>query len=80
MNIISILLAVFIVVIVANSIRRTIRRIREQRDNLDAPQPMAPIIYGAWQGHMLGTTNMEPGDLTRIEEELREEREEKPEE
>ena len=73
MNIISILLAVVIVVIVVNSIRRTIRSIRERRDNPDASQPARPIIYGAWQGHMLGTTTMEPGDLTRIEDELREE-------
>jgi hypothetical protein len=27
-------------------------------------------VYGAWQGHNLGTTSMEPGDLTRIEGEL----------
>ncbi|MFI5264568.1 MAG: hypothetical protein ACHQM6_08645 [Candidatus Kapaibacterium sp.] len=73
MNIISILFAILIVVIVANSIRRSIRRIKEQRDNPYAPQPGPPIIYGAWQGHNLGTTTMEPGDLTRIEEELREE-------
>ena len=80
MNIISIVLAVFIVVVVANSIRRSIRRIKEQRDNPNAPQPVAPIIYGAWQGHMLGTTNMEPGDLTRIEEKLRGEADEEREE
>ncbi|HZK75657.1 MAG TPA: hypothetical protein VFD13_02005 [Candidatus Kapabacteria bacterium] len=27
-------------------------------------------IYGAWQDHNLGTTSMEPGDLTRIEKEV----------
>jgi hypothetical protein len=72
MNIISILLALLIAVIVVNSIRRTIRRIREQSDNPDAPRPIVPnLYYGAWQGHMLGTTTMEPGDLTRIEDKLR---------
>lgn len=35
-------------------------------------QPSSTVIYGAWQGHNLGTTTMEPGDLTRIEGELRE--------
>lgn len=29
-----------------------------------------PTVYGAWQGHNLGTTTMEPGDLPRIEREL----------
>lgn len=31
------------------------------------------ITYGVWQGHNLGTTTMEPGDLTRIEREIRKE-------
>ena len=29
-----------------------------------------PAVYGAWQGHNLGTTTMEPGELTRIERDL----------
>ncbi|MDP4199568.1 MAG: hypothetical protein Q8922_03350 [Bacteroidota bacterium] len=29
-------------------------------------------IYGAWQGHSLGTTTMEPGELSEIERRLRE--------
>ncbi len=45
------------------------------RDNgtppADEPPIPPPVIYGAWQGHSMGTTTMEPGDLTRIEKELR---------
>ena len=43
--------------------------------------PMPPyVIYGAWQGHTLGTTTYEPGTLKRIEEELSEQRREGDEE
>jgi hypothetical protein len=32
------------------------------------------VIYGAWQDHNLGTTKLEPGDTTRIEKEMIQER------
>jgi hypothetical protein len=51
-------------------IRWAIRRSRDIRDG-KIEQPAMPIIYGAWQDHMLGTTKMEPGDMTEIENDLR---------
>ncbi|HEY3876356.1 MAG TPA: hypothetical protein VGM92_12850 [Candidatus Kapabacteria bacterium] len=30
-----------------------------------------PVVYGAWQGHNLGTTIMEPGDMREIERDLK---------
>jgi hypothetical protein len=50
-------------------IRWAIRRSRDIRDGKIDP-PAMPIIYGAWQDHMLGTTKMEPGDITEIEKDL----------
>jgi hypothetical protein len=50
-------------------IRNAIRKSRDIRDGKIDP-PAMPVIYGAWQGHMLGTTQMEPGDTTEIEKDL----------
>jgi hypothetical protein len=45
-----------------------IRKWRRRRTDTDTGTP--PIIYGAWQGHMLGTTTLDPGDITEIEKDL----------
>jgi len=50
-------------------IRWAVRRSRAIRDG-KVEQPVMPIIYGAWQDHMLGTTKMQPGDITEIEKDL----------
>ena len=50
-------------------IRWAIRQSRSIRDGKINP-PSMPIIYGAWQDHMLGTTKMEPGDIAEIEKDL----------
>ena len=50
-------------------IRGAIRQSRKIRDGKINP-PAMPIIYGAWQDHMLGTTKLEPGDMTEIEKDL----------
>ncbi len=50
-------------------IRWAIRRSRDIRDG-KIEQPVMPITYGAWQDHMLGTTKLEPGDITEIEKDL----------
>ena len=63
-------LAVFAVVwffVIRNAIRKS-RAIRDGK----VEQPVMPIVYGAWQDHMLGTTKLEPGDVTEIEKDLRE--------
>ncbi len=41
-----------------------------KRRNIDPGPLIPPDFYGAWQGHNLGTTTMEPGELTRIEHDL----------
>jgi hypothetical protein len=50
-------------------IRWAIRRSRDIRDG-KVEQPVMTIVYGAWQDHMLGTTKLEPGDITEIEKDL----------
>jgi hypothetical protein len=30
-----------------------------------------PVVYGAWQGHNLGTTTLDPGGVTEIEKDLK---------
>jgi hypothetical protein len=50
-------------------IRWAIRQSRAIHDGKINP-PAMPIIYGAWQDHMLGTTKMKPGDITEIEKDL----------
>ncbi len=52
-------------------IRNAIRKSRAIRDGKIKQPTIPPFIYGAWQGHNLGTTNMEPGDVTEIEKDLR---------
>lgn len=49
-------------------IRFIIRRKRSKRGSLPITN-----VYGAWQGHNLGTTTLEPGELTTIERNLRDE-------
>ncbi len=46
----------------------SIRKWRRRKTDTDTGTP--PIIYGAWQGHMLGTTTLDPGDITEIEKDL----------
>jgi hypothetical protein len=41
-----------------------------RRRKIDPGSIIPPTIYGAWQGHNLGTTTMEPGDITEIENDL----------
>ncbi|HEX5315911.1 MAG TPA: hypothetical protein VFX22_04590 [Candidatus Kapabacteria bacterium] len=41
-----------------------------RRRNIDPGPLIPPDAYGAWQGHNLGTTTMEPGELTKIERNL----------
>ncbi len=41
-----------------------------KRRKIDSGPLIPPALYGAWQGHNLGTTTMEPGELTRIERDL----------
>jgi len=43
---------------------------RWRRRKIDLGSIIPPVVYGAWQGHNLGTTTMEPGDLTEIEKDL----------
>lgn len=50
-------------------IRWAIRRFHHIHDG-KVDQPVMPIVYGAWQDHMLGTTKLEPGDITEIEKDL----------
>ncbi|HWF43193.1 MAG TPA: hypothetical protein VG537_00990 [Candidatus Kapabacteria bacterium] len=42
------------------------------RTRLKSKKGTLPLnsVYGSWQGHNLGTTTIEPGDLTHIEKEL----------
>jgi len=48
----------------------SIKKIRNRKKTGTGAVPLN-TVYRAWQGHNLGTTSMEPGDLTRIERELR---------
>jgi hypothetical protein len=58
------------VILIAYMLRGAIRKSRRIRAGLeDPPQFTAP--YGAWQGHNLGTTSMNPGDISKIEDDLR---------
>jgi hypothetical protein len=56
----------FILFMLRGAVRKS-RRIRAGLE--DPPQFIAP--YGAWQGHNLGTTSMNPGDISKIEDDLR---------
>ncbi len=62
--IVSLILIAAWVVIIYHAIRKWRHR---KTDTTGGPPP---IIYGAWQGHMLGTTTMDPGDITEIEKDL----------
>ena len=57
------LVAVWVVIIYYS-----IRKWRHRKTDTDTGTP--PIIYGAWQGHMLGTTTLDPGDVAKIEKDL----------
>jgi hypothetical protein len=52
-------------VLVFYSIRTFWRRWRKKE-----PRQPVNLIYGAWQGHNLGTTTYEPGSLPRLEDQL----------
>ena len=45
-----------------------VRMIRKRKEDPESYNPT--FIYGAWQGHTLGTTTLEPGKITEIEEGL----------
>jgi hypothetical protein len=47
----------------------SIRKWRRRKTDTDTGTP--PIIYGAWQGHMLGTTTLDPSDVAEIEKDLK---------
>jgi hypothetical protein len=70
MSILTLLLLAVFVIVWSFVIRGAIRKSKAIRDGKASPSIQQPI-YGAWQGHNLGTTIMEPGELTELEKELR---------
>ena len=64
-DVVGFTLVIGIVLIIVLSAISSIRNRRKHSHSV-APTP----IYGAWQGHELGTTMMEPGDLTKLENEI----------
>jgi hypothetical protein len=71
MNVLTILLAVLFFLILSNWLRRYAKSYRKPSQTSDKLTSWPTYGNFLGQDHPWGTTKMEPGDLTRIEEKLR---------
>jgi hypothetical protein len=66
---IQVIISLALIAVWAIIIYYSIRKWRHRKTDTGGGPP--PIIYGAWQGHMLGTTTMDPGGVEEIEKDLK---------